>query len=185
MNDRASNRARAPYGRSEAGVALAIVLVLLAAIALAGTTGLATATLERRMAVNAAEQQRAFDAAEYAIARALASPDLSSDWRIDRPRVEASSRGADEGEWSYRLWYDIETDPYAPADREAGLRAHHFVVEAVGRAGRGAVETHLQGFYVLTPAPAPVPLTPPRCAQDCAPGLFGPHRTWWLQQGAE
>ena len=173
------------HRRSESGIALAVVLVLLAAIALAGATGLATATLERRMAVNAAEQQRAFDAAEYALARAMASPDLSGDWRIDRPKVEASSPGADEGEWSYRLWYDTETEPYLPADREAGLRAHHFVAEAVGRAGRGALEVHLQGFYVLTPVPAPEPLTPPRCAEDCTPGLFGPRRTWWLQQGAE
>ena len=137
------------------------------------------------MAVNAAEQQRAFDAAEYAIARAVASPDLSGDWRVDRPRIEASVPGAGEGDWSYRLWYDTETDPYSPADREAGLRAHHFVVEAVGRGRRGAIETHLMGFYVLTPVPAPVPLTPPHCAEDCAPGVFGPHRSWWAQLGAE
>ena len=171
--------------RREAGIALAIVLVLLAAIALAGATGLATATLERRMAVNAAEQQRAFDAAEYAIARAMASPDLSSDFRIDRPKVEVSSPGADEGDWSYRLWYDAETDPPVRADREAGLRAHHFVVEATGRAGRGTIETHQLGFHVLAPVPAPGTLTPPACATDCLPGSFGPHRTWWAQQGAE
>lgn len=185
MNGPTPSRPRTTRRRPEAGIALAIVLVLLAAIALVGATGLATATLERRMAVNAAEQQRAFDAAEYAIARAVASPDLSSDWLIDRPRIEALIPGAGEGDWSYRLWHDTETDPYSPADREAGLRAHHFVVEAVGRGRRGAIETHLMGFYVLTPVPAPVPLTPPRCAEDCAPGVFGPHRSWWAQQGAE
>lgn len=173
------------YGRRQEGVALAIVLVLLAVVGLAGATGLATATLERRMAVNAAEQQRAFDAAEFAIARATASPDLSGGWRVDRPKVEASVDAAAEGEWSYRLWYDTETDPPVREDREAGLRAHHFVVEATGRAGRGAVATHLQGFYVLTPVPAPEPLTPPACAADCTPGTFGPRRTWWAQQGAE
>ena len=97
MNRPTPSRPRTKSRRPEAGIALAIVLVLLAAIALVGATGLATATLERRMAVNAAEQQRAFDAAEYAIARAVASPDLSGDWRVDRPRIEASVPGAGEG----------------------------------------------------------------------------------------
>jgi len=185
MNERAAERPVGLRRRRERGIALAIVLVLLAVVALAGATGLATATLERRMAVNAAELQRAFDAAEFALARATASPDLSRDWRIDRPKVETSAAGATEGEWSYRLWYDTETDPPMRADREAGLRAHHFVVEAVGRAGRGAVATHSQGFYVLTPAPAPERLTPPSCTDGCVAGAFGPKRTWWAQQGAE
>lgn len=185
MTDAAPVRSIPRPRRTQAGVALAIVLVLLAVVALASATGLATATLERRMAVNAAEQQRAFDAAEFAIGRATAAPDLSTEWRVDRPKVETSAPGAAEGEWSYRLWYDAETVPPVREDREAGLRAHHFVVEATGRAGRGAVATHVQGFYVLTPVPAPETLTPPPCADDCTPGTFGPRRTWWAQQGAE
>lgn len=172
-------------GRRQTGVALAIVLVLLAVVALAGASGLVTATLEQRMAVNAVEQQRAFDAAEFALARATASPDLSRDWRFDRPKVETSGPGATEGDWTYRLWYDAETDPPDREDLEAGLRAHHFVVEAVGRAARGAIATHLQGFYVLTPAPAPDPLTPPGCTDGCSARAFGPRRSWWAQQGAE
>lgn len=174
-------------GRPQAGVALAIVMVLLVVTSLLGAAGLATAALDLRMAENDADRQRAFDAAEVAIAEALRSPDLSNAWTYTRPKsVGPIALATSAGDaWNYRLWYDTEADPIEADDRNAGLRAHHFVVEATGRAGRGATVTLVQGFYVLTPSPAPAVLSPP-CTGDCVDGgPFGPRRTYWLHTGAE
>ncbi|MFO1408486.1 MAG: hypothetical protein U1F08_13285 [Steroidobacteraceae bacterium] len=173
--------------RRQRGVVLAIVVMLLAIVAVLCSAGLATAALDLRLAGNEADWQRAFDAAEVAIAEALRSADLSPAWTYARPKVAGTARctSADCDAWSYRLWYDGEADPPDPSDREAGLRAHHFVVESEGRAGRGASVTLVQGFYVLTPDPPPPLLSPP-CPEPClAAGPFGPRRTYWRQVGAE
>ena len=57
-------------------------ILLLLTLTLLAVSGLATAVLELRMAGNAQYQQRAFEAAEYAIEQALGSSDLGTDLHL-------------------------------------------------------------------------------------------------------
>lgn len=183
-----STRAR----RRQRGVALAIAMLLLLVLTLLGTTGLVTAVLELRMAGNTRQQERAFAAAEFGIEQALHAPGLSTSFTYSSPRVVPASGaapvvpGSTPDAYSYRLYFDTSTTPVRGNDADAGLKAYHFVVEATGTSTRGATDTHVQGFYVLGPDPAPAAFTPPACAPDCGdPAAYEPRRSFWLQKNAE
>ena len=82
-------RARPP--RRQAGIVLAIALLLLVVLTLLGTTGLVTAALELRMAANAQYQARAFEAAEFGIEQAMHSPGLATSITYANPTVVPAS----------------------------------------------------------------------------------------------
>lgn len=177
------------------GVALVVGMLLLLVLTILGTTGMATAVLELRMAANAQYHARAFQAAEFGIQQAVHVSGLATTITPASPRVEPAAGallrvpGFPQDSYSYRLYYDTSTPPPPLAGGKTldpGLRAYHFVVEATGRSERGATETHVQGFYVIAGDPPPAALTPPACAPGCSdPGLYEPHRTFWMQVNAE
>jgi Tfp pilus assembly protein PilX len=178
--------------RREDGVVLAVALLLLLVLTLLGTTGLVTAVLEVRMAANVRQQERAFAAAEFGIEQALHATGLTTSLTLSNPRVVPASGsapavpGSSPDTYAYRLYYDTATTPARPEDAEAGLKAYHFVIEATGTSARGAADTHVQGFYVLGPDPAPATFTPSACTPDCSdPAAHELWRTFWLQKNAE
>lgn len=142
-----------------AGVALVIVLVLLLAITVLGVAGIATATLELQAAGNAQYHERAFEAAEHAIERALASPDLDTTSTPVEP-VQPDCVGecrtpVTDDPFDYSLYHDGGADGVPAPDGGhsigTGLETYHFVVESEGESGRGARSEHVQGFAVLGP----------------------------------
>ena len=186
---------RLPGVNRQRGVVLVVAMLLLLVLTILGTTSLASAVLELRMAANARFQARAFDAAEYGIQQAVHATGLATTITLASPRLEPAAGahprvpGLPQDSYSYRLYYDTSTSPPPLAGGTVpgpGLRAYHFVVEATGRSERGATETHVQGFYVIASDPPPVSLTPPACAPGCSgAGLYEPHRTFWMQVNAE
>lgn len=179
---------------AQRGVALVVALLLLLVMTLLAVTGLATATLELTMAANAEYQQRAFAAAEFAIEQAISLEGIGTTYTYALPKTVPVSGsppgvpGSPSDTYSYRLYFDRTTDPWPATGVEttAGLKAYHFIIEATGRSARGATDTHVQGFYVLGPDPAPAALTPPVCGPGCSdPSAYGPKRTYWLQQNAD
>ena len=66
-------------------------ILLLLTLTILAMSGLATAVLELKMAGNAQYQERAFQAAEYAIEQALASPDLGTAYTYSNPKVVPAS----------------------------------------------------------------------------------------------
>jgi Tfp pilus assembly protein PilV len=141
-------------------VALVIVLVLLLAITVLGVAGITTATLELQSAGNAQYHERAFEAAEHAIERALASPDLDTS---STPAEPVQPDCADEcrtpvtdDPFDYSLYHDSGADsvptPDAGHSIGTGLETYHFVIESEGESGRGARSEHVQGFAVIGPA---------------------------------
>jgi hypothetical protein len=147
------------------------------------------------MAANAEYQQRAFEAAEFAIEQAIHSVDLEHGLRIRHRSSSGERRTAavpgSASTYSYRLYYDPTPAGAAtpPEAVSAGLQAYHFVIAASGASARGAKDVHIQGFYVLHPAgwsgsatlPASCETTPADCA---APGSQH-ERTFWRQQDAD
>lgn len=142
------------------GAALVIALLLLTVLTVLGVAGLATATLELRMAGNAQHHERAFAAAEHAIERALETAELDTSSTPSDP-IGPDCDGAcavpvTGDPFDYSLYYDAGAGrtpaPDGGYSLGGGLQAHHFVIEASGESGRGARAEHTQGFYVLGPA---------------------------------
>jgi hypothetical protein len=171
-------------------------ILLLLALTVLGLAGLATAVLELRMAGNTQFQERAFQAAEYAIEQALASPDLGTAYTYSSPKVVPVSGspsalpGSPSDTYAYRLYYDAALGGTPlPGGAGIGLEAYHFVIEATGKSARGASDTHVQGFYLVGPAGSPASVRPRACPAgpgNCASQSgYDPRRTFWLQVGAE
>ena len=189
-------RNRTPRKRRDAGAALAIALLLLPVATLLGVAAIVTATVELRMVANVQLDERAFQAAEFAIEQAIASPDLSTSYTMAAPKAVPTTSGAtlpvpgSAGDsYAYRLYFDPAPDGTPRTIAEAGLLAYHFVVEAEGHSARDARDGHVQGFYVVR-APgwsggaAIVGCEP--SATDCVdlPGSL-PQRTYWRQQDVD
>jgi hypothetical protein len=178
-------------GHGEHGVALVLCLLLLAMFALLGLPTLSAAVVELRLAQNADLQERAFRAAEYAIDEAVRTADLGTTDTFDMPRTIPASGtlpvpGAAGDGYSFRLYFAqatpiVEPDPTAPP---SGQLEFHFVVEATGRAARGAADTHVQGFRIVREGGWTSD------AAACSPGpacvaTTAPIRTFWFAKGGE
>ena len=182
----------------ERGAVLVMGILLLLTLTILAVSGLATAVLELKMAGNVQFQERAFQAAEYGIEQALASPNLGTAYTYTSPMVVPASGsppavpGSPPDTYAYRMYYDAAlggTPLPGSTGAGTGLEAYHFVIEATGWSARGASDTHVQGFYLVGPAGSPDSLRPRAC--PAGPGKctsqsgYDPRRTYWLQVGAE
>jgi type II secretory pathway pseudopilin PulG len=162
--------------------------MLLLVLAIFGVTGLVAASLELQMSGNLQYQERAFQAAEFAIEQAINSADLSTAYTIASAKAVPLSGmnptipGSSSDDYSYRLYYDTSagsTPIPTGADASTTSVAYHFVISATGRSARGAEDTHVQGFYVL--GPTGCDLANATCTFDNATRT----KTYWTQQSAE
>jgi type II secretory pathway pseudopilin PulG len=173
---------------TDRGAALVVGLLLLLVLTILGTTGMVTATLELQMAGNAQSQERAFQAAEFAIEQALQSADLRTDYTLASPKVFPAAGGSQAmpgsaiDTYSYRLYFDTSAARLPPpGDTGAtGLVAYYFVVAATGSSERGATAALQQSFYVA--APETCFADPAGCRTFSAAER---RRTYWIQAGAE
>jgi hypothetical protein len=136
------------------GVALVTVLLLLLAMTVLAIAGIATATVELQAAGNAQYLERAFEASEHGVGRAIAVTDLSTALTPGtpaRPHCAGNCALPVTGDaYDYSVYYDDGAlgTPYADGGHSigTGIESHYFVIEAVGRSGRGAQSEHVQGF---------------------------------------
>jgi type IV pilus assembly protein PilX len=209
MNEHTSR----PVPTGQRGAALVVGLVLLLVLTLLAVTGMATASLELQMAGNAQYRERAFQAAEAGIERAIQAgaydtastigtyvpsgdpdvpptPQRGTGVRGCMRTIDIDGAASDtEDCYEYFMRFDVQAGPTVVpgggADFE-GLQAFHFVIDAYGNSGRHANAHHVQGFYVIAPA-LPLPTTPscPPGDEGCAPALaIAPIRSYWRQDGS-
>jgi hypothetical protein len=134
---------------------LPVVLLVLLVLTVLGTGGAVTATLSLQQAGGARAQARATAAAEYALAQAVALPALDFGATPAAPMRPACGRGCRVPVTGDRYGYAVHYDSSAGAtpapgrDAASATVAHHFIVQAVGEAGRGARVELEHHFYVL------------------------------------
>ena len=148
--------------RRQSGVALIVVLVLLAAVTVVTASAMNTATLQLVMAGNATSWDLAFQAASTGIDLAIAQRDFS----VESPGALPLTRLDESGATTRAAIAFSESTPVPDAafslgEDSAALQAFHFQVTAVGTGPRNAVSTQHQGFYVLGPADPANPQTAP------------------------
>jgi hypothetical protein len=142
--------ARTELLRAQAGATLVAVLILVSAGTLLGVSALRSATTEAQLSGTLIAAQDAFWLAELGVAAgmqyAVARPaDLPRDAVVDivipaRPEhghVETAIHAAGE-------------DTHCPSLAPAEAIRHHYEIHATGYADRGAISTHVQGFYICS-----------------------------------
>jgi hypothetical protein len=194
--------------RRQSGVVLAISLLLLLILTVLAMAGMQAATVELQMAAAEQHQQRAFQAAEAGIEQAIAAgmftldpaaaaacyddPASPEPMPIPGTGTPITACPATSDDPAVRCEYFLRFDaasgvtpvPGAGQDVDAGLRAYHFVIDAVGVAGRGARSEHMQSVYVVGPATqlAACQANRAECALDAA---RAPVRTYWRRRGTD
>ncbi len=171
--------------KSEQGVVLAAVLMVLAALSLMAVTGKGDAALQWLQVRNAREYAEAVQLAHTGIGMALAG---------DRFNIAATQTGrycriaSRCVEWTIR---HVETTP-VPAGldkRPEPRRALHFEVSAEGRAGTRARAPIVVGFVLITSGATDDPL--PKAIEICAKEDSCPHdsagppiRRYWREEAS-
>lgn len=125
----------------ERGVALVIVLILLAILTMLAIAGASTATAELVMAGNEQYREHAADAAsagiEHAVARLSSASDTATFTLITTNYTSATRYIGDESslpQWS--------------AEKFIG---RHYVIDSTGSSLRGAVDAQTQGVLIVVP----------------------------------
>lgn len=136
------------------GAALVVGLILLLVLTVLAVSGVVTSTFELRNVANQQQQERAFQAAEVGIERALTTAVATTSTTTVVGKTDVDPNAADTEEYEYTLRPVGEFTPPATAPGGAvsagvGLSAFHFEVEATGYAPGNAESEHGQGFYVI------------------------------------
>lgn len=150
---------------SQRGAALAVGLILLLVLTILAISGMSTATLELRMAGNKQFQERAFEAADVGIERAMNSgvyntsiPTLcpGNGCPLGNNSVpNTADTPAEEDQFEFTMTFDADTGatavPGGGYSLGTGLQAYHFEVESTGESNRGAESQNVQSFYIIGP----------------------------------
>lgn len=145
------NRRNFNPGRQQ-GAALVIGLVLLLVLTILAVSGVFTSTMELRMVRNTQSQERAFQAAEFAIEDALANPVLSTSVAFAQLSTGVPNSAPDE--YSYSLQFVGQT-PLGTGltgySIGSAFQSYHFQVNAASTGPDNATAQHTQSFYVVGP----------------------------------
>lgn len=144
-------------GRQQ-GAALVVGLVLLLVLTILAVSGVFTSTLELRMVRNTQSQERAFQAAEFAVEDALGNPVLSTSTTFSQPETvipdTVTASYPDGDRYSYELQF-VGQSPLGTGmtgySIGSAFQSYHFQVEANGVGPDGAEADHTQSFYVVGP----------------------------------
>ena len=168
---------REPGVRRDRGAALVIGLILLLILTVLAISGMGTAVLELQMAGNEQYQERAFQAADAGIERAVMSGIYNTSVRIGtytdtadgaipvrgtgtRDCVkEVDESGAATGDssdcYEYFMRFDEDAGttavPGGGYSLGTGFEAYHFNVDSYGTSSRDAASDHSQSFYIVGP----------------------------------
>lgn len=161
---------------AQGGAALVVGLLLLLVLTILAISGMTTATLELQMAGNEQYQERAFQAADAAIERAVAAATFNTatptgtwDTSGDQPVPERGTgedgctqtiaadgtRTASDDCYEYFVRFDDEagttTIPGGGYSLGTGFEAYHFEIHTFGTSSRGAESEHVQSIYLVGP----------------------------------
>jgi hypothetical protein len=146
-----------PLARArQRGAALVVGLLLLLVLTVLAISGMTMATLELQMAGNYQFEERAFQAAEAGVERAI----TAGVFNTNAPTVQAPVAVAADNEdtLEYTVTFDDDNGvtpvPRGGYSLGSGFEAYHFEIESTGSSRRGAESVHEQSFYIVGPGGA-------------------------------
>jgi type IV pilus assembly protein PilX len=143
---------RLAAARRQKGAALVVGLMLLMVLTLLAISGMNTATLELQMAGNAQYSENAFQASETGIEQALREAKVNgvNTANVD-PEKTLAMPGSTIDKYKILTTHTPENGvtKVPSGGYSMGVGAYHFDVTSTGTSSRSAVETHVQGFYIV------------------------------------
>ena len=166
---------------TQRGAALVVGLLLLLVLTILAISGMTTASLEMMMAGNEQYQERAFQAADSAVERAITAGIYNTNATIGEyipsgdpnvaptpnrgtgrdgcaqsiPSADADATSDSNDCYEYFVRFDEQSGttpvPGGGYSLGTGFNAYHFVVDAYGSSDRGAQSDHQASFYVIGP----------------------------------
>jgi type IV pilus assembly protein PilX len=141
------------------GAALIAAMVILLIMTIIGVTAISTTALEQKMAVNMQETNRALQAAESGLSKAI---NLAGAFQLysseDNPLEETYEFGADTGDGAATATTDVDTwfKAWAKPRRGSGYSAVQFSTANFEAASAATTDTGAstvlhQGLYQITP----------------------------------
>jgi len=194
MNTCRMSTPRPRMASRQRGAALVVGLLLLLVLTLLGISGMTTASNELQMAGNEQYQERAFQAADAGVERAIqggvydttatigtyipsADPNLPPTPQRGSGVAGCMQTIASDGSvsdtedcYEYFMRFDEQTGttPVPGGAANPDLQTYHFVVDAYGTSNRGAVAHLTQGFYIVGATVDPDDADPSEPAPICA-----------------
>jgi Tfp pilus assembly protein PilX len=141
------SRARQP------GAALVVGLLLLLVLTVLAISGMTMATLDLQMAGNHQFEERAFQAAEAGIERAISAGVFKTNAPTVQAAVAVAAGSEDTLEYTITFAEDhgVTPVPRGGYSLGTGFEAYHFEIASTGSSRRGAESVHEQGFYIVGP----------------------------------
>ena len=145
------NRTHPTAGRQQ-GAALVVGLILLLVLTILAVSGVFTSTMELRMVRNTQTQERAFQAAEFAVEDALSNPVVSTSTAFTQATVAVPNSPGDTYQFQQQfICQSAVGTSMTGFSVGAGFEALYFLVQATGTGPDNALAQHTQSFYVLGP----------------------------------
>jgi hypothetical protein len=144
------------FGKKQGGASLIIGLVLLMVLSVLAISTMSSASMQLTMAGNTQFAGNAFQMAETAVDRSIASgPFSTSALTLVAPTAVADpNTGSQIGIFQAATQFQQDTAPPSGGysiGTGSGFRAYHFQIAAIGQSSRNAQENHTQEFYVIGP----------------------------------
>ena len=144
------NRSASAGRRKQDGAVLITALIMLAILTLIGVTGMTGTTLEERMAANAQEVNRAFQAAETGLAALFNGTDtLVTSGKFGDSNDDIGAYSADV---SYDSEFRQQTAPPRGSGWDTSYGFYYFSLHSVGETESGAESELYGGAYQIGPS---------------------------------
>lgn len=157
MKMHAPNFRMSTMSSRQRGAALVVGLILLLVITILAVSGMNTSTVELQMAGNTQYSQKAFQAAEFGIERAIRSGKY--DTTTPQPIAKTPVKAGSPEEYEATTTFDDDagvTPVIGPKGYSmgvgSGFSSYHFNTTSVGTSSRNARSTHVQSFYIVGPS---------------------------------
>jgi type IV pilus assembly protein PilX len=141
---------RTPPPSKQQGAALVIGLLLLLILTVLAVTGMSTATTELVMAGNEQYHKNAVQAASAGVEKAIANistvPTVPGAAPTRIPETSITGSNTDTYETATHYVGEEVGLPQSSVDKFVGL---HYVIESRGESARNAVNTQVQGVFVV------------------------------------
>lgn len=135
--------------KKQSGAALMTALVILVILTMLGLSSMSMNTMEERMAANAQEINRAFQAAETGLDLAYDNADaFNINNTIDNPNTFTNTNfGSYNAEIEYSIGFRQSTPPKRGSGWDSNYLLYHFDTQSTARTVSGATTTIHAGSY--------------------------------------
>jgi len=155
---------------TQSGATLAVVMILVSAGMLLAVSALRSATTEAQLSGTLIAAQEAFWLAELGVASGIRFAHARPAELPDSSARELKTHISHRRGYTETVILQNGADNHCPPLAPANAIRRHYEIHATGMAARGAISTHVQGFYVCSEICSAI---------DCEVPEYPPVKSYW------